>query len=177
MSVEDYKAGASAARNKLAGFLRERGLRVPVGYTPPEDDDFWYAIQEFAERYGATLPPFGEESVGARNYKKSLEAYQTGQQTRPPLIERSTSQTNSKELKCKRCGDVFVPKWNKPGFVDECEDCRRARSRRDLGISDEPRSDYLGYDIPEQKGHPAHQDQERLLEWFLRKLRGKQSRR
>jgi hypothetical protein len=173
MSVEDYKAGASAARNKLAGFLRERGLRVPLGYTPPEDDDFWYAIQEFAERYGATLPPFGEESVAARNYKKSLEAYQRGQQTRPPLIERPTSQTNSKELKCKRCGDLFVPRWNKPGFVDECEDCRHARSRRDLGISDEPRGGYPRHDVPEQALHLAHRDPERFLEWVVRKLRRK----
>lgn len=63
MNQEDFKAGASAARNKLAGFLRDRGLDIPSGDTPPENEDFWCAIQEFAERHGATLPPLNIEDL------------------------------------------------------------------------------------------------------------------
>jgi hypothetical protein len=129
MSEEDYKVGASAARNKVAGFLRERGLKIPLGYTPPENHDFWYAIQEFAERYGATLPHFGEESVASRNFRESLESYKTQQELRLPCnaiksqVAEPDLQPNSKEIKCRHCGDLFVVKRGKPGFIDECPKC------------------------------------------------------
>ncbi len=128
MSVEDYKAGASAARNKLAGFLRDRGLKMAFGSTPPEDDDFWYAIQEFAERYGATLPQFGEESAASRNFRESLESYRKKQQMKATASTTSLSETNSQELKCRHCGEPFVPKRGKPGYVDECPACVHTRS-------------------------------------------------
>jgi hypothetical protein len=174
MSQEDLKAaGASAARNKLAGFLRERGLKIPFRYTPPEDEDFWYAIQEFAERHGATLPHFGEESVASRRFRESLESYRREQQTRPALIDRSPSQTNSKEVKCRYCGDSFVPKRGKPGFIDECPVCLRKNSRGNLGSSDAQRTGYLGFDLPEQTRPPVHRDRGRFLQWIVRRLKGK----
>jgi hypothetical protein len=128
MSEEDYKAGASAARNKLGGFLRERGLKIRFGYTPPENDDFWYAIQEFAERYGAILPRFGEETVASRNFRESLESYRREQEVVSATSATSSrvgesQQMNSKEQKCRHCGKLFVPKRGKPGYIDECQDC------------------------------------------------------
>jgi hypothetical protein len=130
MSQEDHAAGASAARNKLAGFLRERGLKIPFGYTPPENDDFWYAIQEFAERYGATLPHFGEESVASRNFREALESYKTQQEIRPnanvtnPRITEPQVQETSKGIKCKHCGELFVPERGKrTRYINECPDC------------------------------------------------------
>jgi hypothetical protein len=50
-------SGASKARQKLAAYLRERGVRIAESYYPPEDKDFWNAIKQFAEQYGAVLPP------------------------------------------------------------------------------------------------------------------------
>jgi hypothetical protein len=61
---DDGGEGASRARNKLAAFLRERGVAVPTWPDPPTDDDFWDAIKQFAKRYGANLPrPRGFEQL------------------------------------------------------------------------------------------------------------------
>ena len=123
MSEDDFRAaGASAARNKLAGFLRERGLKIAPDYPPPEDDDFWYAIQEFAERYGAALPHFGEESVASRNFRESLESYRTQQESRAT----EQAQKPAKQIQCKHCGLLFAPERGKRmRYVNECPDCLR----------------------------------------------------
>lgn len=44
----DGAEGASKARNKLASYLRARGLRIHSGYQPPTDEDFWRAIEAYA---------------------------------------------------------------------------------------------------------------------------------
>ena len=129
MSDDDRAGGASAARHKLAAFLRERGLTIPFG-SPPEDEDFWYAIQEFAERYGADLPRFGEESVASRNLRESLEAYKAQQDLRATesRISEPQLQANSRKRICRHCREPFVPKRGKPGYIDECSECVHTRS-------------------------------------------------
>lgn len=63
MSQEDRAGGASAARNKLAAFLIDRGLEIPTCFGPPENEDFWYAIQEFSIKHGAVLPKMQAEKA------------------------------------------------------------------------------------------------------------------
>jgi hypothetical protein len=70
MNDSDRAGGASAARNKLAGFLREWGIPVRSGRRgyPPTDEDFLAAIRYFethpAEfdqvriRFGPTEDPY-----------------------------------------------------------------------------------------------------------------------
>jgi hypothetical protein len=54
---DDGGAGASSGRNKLAAYLRERGLDIPTCFGQiPDDEDFWWAIQKFAKDHGAVLP-------------------------------------------------------------------------------------------------------------------------
>lgn len=45
MYGNDFAAGASAARNKLAAYLREHGIPVPYTWHPPADEDFLQAIR------------------------------------------------------------------------------------------------------------------------------------
>lgn len=33
-----------------------------------------------------------------------------------------------REITCKHCGNPFIPKPNKPGFINECPDCLEERS-------------------------------------------------
>jgi len=51
---KDGGAGASAARNKLAAYLRGHGVRVYGN--PPQDEDFWAAIHEYAKRHAWANP-------------------------------------------------------------------------------------------------------------------------
>lgn len=46
MSDRDFAAGASAARNKLAAFLRSAGVPVPYSWHPPSDEDFLTGIND-----------------------------------------------------------------------------------------------------------------------------------
>lgn len=57
MRQDDGGTGASSGRNKLAAYLRERGLEIPtcLGLVP-DDEDFWWAIQKYARDHGAVLP-------------------------------------------------------------------------------------------------------------------------
>jgi hypothetical protein len=56
---EDAEAsGASAARNKLAAYLREHGVNIPRLEYPPEDLDFLLAIYAWAASRGAALPEY-----------------------------------------------------------------------------------------------------------------------
>lgn len=51
---QDFAAGASAARNKLASFLRKNGIKVQTstyGY-PPTDEDFFRSIQAVIQEGG-----------------------------------------------------------------------------------------------------------------------------
>jgi len=44
MYGNEFAAGASAARNKLAAYLRQHGVPVPYTWYPPTDEDFLEAI-------------------------------------------------------------------------------------------------------------------------------------
>lgn len=135
MSQEDFASGASAARNKLASFLTEHGLKIPLRDRPPEDEDFWHAIQEFAERYGATLPLYSLGTEPSRRFKEGLEAFKrelerSGSRTpaTAPKDLRPERQLNSKRTKCRHCGEWFSHRRDKPGYVDECPACLSAIS-------------------------------------------------
>ena len=53
---DDGGAGASKARNKLAAYLKTRGLRIYSGYQPPTDVEFWQAIEAYARDYARRNP-------------------------------------------------------------------------------------------------------------------------
>jgi hypothetical protein len=38
----------------------------------------------------------------------------------------------SKEKICRHCGESFIPQVGKPGYVDECPECRRARYEKPI---------------------------------------------
>jgi hypothetical protein len=38
----------------------------------------------------------------------------------------------SRSYRCRYCGESFVPKPGKPGFVDECPDCLHEKTRPKL---------------------------------------------
>jgi hypothetical protein len=40
-----FAAGASAARNKVASYLRQHGIPVPCRWYPPSDEDFLEGIR------------------------------------------------------------------------------------------------------------------------------------
>ncbi len=84
---EQHEAkGASKARQKLSAYLRERGVPIAESYYPPEDRDFWNAIKEFAELYGATLPPL-DPQVAIRD--QLVEALEKLVRSGEPDTERS----------------------------------------------------------------------------------------
>ncbi len=54
---DDGGEGASKARNKLASYLRARGLKINAGYhQPPTDEDFWQAIAAYTREYARRNP-------------------------------------------------------------------------------------------------------------------------
>jgi hypothetical protein len=56
MSYDDGGVGSSKARNKLASYLRSRGLTIFGGSQPPTDEDFWRAIEAYARSYARRNP-------------------------------------------------------------------------------------------------------------------------
>ena len=53
---DEHAAGASAARHKLASFLRDHGIDVPQREYPPDDIDFLRCIYTWAHSRGAMVP-------------------------------------------------------------------------------------------------------------------------
>ena len=75
----DGGTGASSARNKLASYLRAHGINVYGN--PPEDRDFWHAIQEWAAREIRK----GEDRVRREERKNAQDRIDA---MRPPIDPR-----------------------------------------------------------------------------------------
>lgn len=155
------------------------------GSDPPEDQDFWNAIQEFAERHGAVLPRFGGESEVTQRFMDSLESFKTEQKlasSRSAIKSPSEeSRLQIKQVKCRHCGDPFVPqRGQRTRYIDECPAClhditsplRRTVKERLVDASLGNTGQSVNVDVDDKgKSSKVSANLARVLELFARKFK------